>query len=295
MKNQKLGAMSLFTAAAFYGLYGVFSRLIGSAFGNFSQDGVRNIIVVLLIFLVILARGKRLKPIRHKDAKWIILWFLSGSWATVFSFIAFNNLKIGTSYLIIYSSMIMAGFISGNLFFKEKLNAQKLTALTLCLVGLIIIYSFSIKANEVVYVLLAFTSGFMTGIWNTISKKFSKNYSNNQLVLMDAGARVVAVLFGMFIFSESLQFNIEPIRWFWVAVYAVAQTLNVGLVVYGFKNLEAQIGSIILPVEVVFATLFSYLIFNEIPQVTSFLGGAFILLGALLLNMNVFESKKIRV
>src|SRR3989344_4998688 len=196
MKNPKLGTISLFTAAGFYGLYGIFSRLIGTSFGSFSQNWVRNIIVLALISGVVIVRKTKLLAIQKKDLKWIILWLLSGSWVTVLTFIAFNNLQIGTTYLIIYSSMIVAGFISGKIFFKEKLNLLKTTSLVLCFLGLVIIYRFSISSNEVIYVILAFTSGFMTGVWNTISKKFSDHYSNNQIVMMDAAGGVIAALIG---------------------------------------------------------------------------------------------------
>src|SRR3990167_1141931 len=140
MKNPKLGAISLFSAAGFYGLYGIFSRLIGTSFGSFSQNWARNLIVLILISLVIFIRKTKLITVRKKDLKWILLWFLSGSWVTVLTFIAFNNLQIGTTYLIIYSSMITAGFISGKIFFKERLNILKIISLTFCLLGLLIIY-----------------------------------------------------------------------------------------------------------------------------------------------------------
>ncbi|KKQ98570.1 MAG: hypothetical protein UT24_C0009G0070 [Candidatus Woesebacteria bacterium GW2011_GWB1_39_12] len=286
MKNQKFGAISLFTAAGFYGLYGIFSRLIGTSFGSFSQNWVRNLIVLALIAGVIVIRKTKLLAIRKEDLKWIILWLLSGSWVTVLTFIAFNNLQIGTTYLIIYSSMIAAGFISGKIFFKEKLNISKTASLVLCFLGLVIIYRFSISSNEVIYVILAFTSGFMTGVWNTISKKFSDHYSNNQIVMMDAAGGVIAALIGSMLFKEKLPMESSSVKWFWIFVYALVQTVNVGLIVYGFKNIEAQVGSIILPVEIIFATLFSYFVFKEYPQPATYLGGLLIISAAILPNIN---------
>jgi len=48
-----MGTVSLITAAGFYGLYGIFSRLIGSDFGNFRQNWVRNIFAFLIILIYI--------------------------------------------------------------------------------------------------------------------------------------------------------------------------------------------------------------------------------------------------
>lgn len=298
MKNQGLGTLSIFTAAGFYGLYGIFSRLIGSSFGNFSQNWARNLIVLAIISTVVIIRKKKLFKIRKKDIKWLLLWFLSGSWITVLTFIAFNNIPIGTTYLVIYAAMILSGFLSGKIFFDEKLNKTKVTSLMLSLLGLSIIYRFSIDADKIIFVVLGFVSGFMTGIWNTISKKFSGYYPNNQIVMMDAGGGVIASLVGAMIFKEAVPIDISYARWFWVFAYAVVQTVNVGLIVYGFKNIEAQKGSIILPVEIIFAFIFSFIIFKEIPLASSFVGGVLIIIGALLPNIkfnNILSNKKGRV
>ncbi len=287
MKDSKKGSLALFTVAAFYGLYGIFSRLIGNSFGNFSQNWARNIIVVVLILIIIFVSKTKFLKIKRKDVKWIIFWLLSGSWVTVLTFIAFNNLQIGTTYFITYTSMISAGFLSGKIFFKEKLDLAKKLSLILCFAGLIVIYRFSIDPSKIYYVFLALLSGFMTGVWNTISKKFSDNYPSNQLVLMDALSGVLAALLGTLIFREALPLGVEPIKWFWVFVFAIIQIIDVGLVVYGFKNIEAQIGSMILPVEIIFATIFSYLIFSEVPTVMTLVGGLLILSGAIVPNLNI--------
>jgi len=290
-RSPKRGIVSLFTAAAFYGLYGVFSRLIGSAFGNFNQNWIKNLIVLTLITLVIFVNKTKLISPKKKDFKWIILWFLSGSWVTVLTFIAFNNLPIGTTYLIIYSAMITAGFISGEIFFNEKLNRLKIVSLIFAMAGLFIIYRFTLTGNQVFYLVLSLISGFMTGIWNTISKKFSDNYPNNQMVFMDAISSITAAYIGSLIFQEHLPNNIQSISWLWISIYAVVQTINVGLIVYGFKNIEAQIGSIILPIEIIFATLFSYLIFKEVPTPLTVLGGFLIIFAAVVPSLNVLKQK----
>lgn len=284
--------MALVTAAAFYGLYGIFSRLIGNSFGNFNQSWIRNIIVIALILLAIAVNRTKLVSLHKKDIKWIILWFMSGSWLTVLTFIAFNNLPIGTTYLVLYSTMIISGFLSGAIFFKEKITSPKIVSLILSLVGLFIIYRFSISPDKFLYVFLVLISGFMIGIWNTISKKFSDHYHNNQIVLMDAVSTVIAVFIGSVIFKERLPQTILSISWVWIGLYAIIQTINVGLIVYGFKNVEAQIGSIILPVEIVFATLFAYLIFHEIPDPLIFVGGIFIILAAIIPSLSYFSFSK---
>ena len=281
----------MFIATAFYGLYGIFSRFIGSAFGNFNQNWIRNIIVLAIISSILFFNKTKLISIKKKDLKWIFLWFVSGSWVAVLTFIAFNNLPISTTYLILYSAMITAGFVSGKIFFNEKLNKIKIVSLVLVLTGLFIIYQFTLTQNQIVYLVLTLISGFMTGIWNTISKKFSNNYPNNQLVFMDALSSIIFAYVGSLLFMEYFPHNIQNISWFWICIYAVVQTINVGLIVYGFNNIEAQIGSIILPVEVIFATIFSYLIFKEVPSLLTILGGLLILFASIIPSLSILKQK----
>jgi len=290
-RNPKLGITSLFIASIFYGSYGILSRLIGDAFGNFNQNWIRNIFVVIFITTVIFIHKTRLLSFKKEDVKWILLWFFSGSWITVLTFIVFNKLQIGTTYLLLYSGMIIAGFLSGRIFFNERLNKLKTMSLVFTFIGLFIIYRFTLGQDQIFYFLLGLISGFMTGTWNTISKKFSDNYPNSQMVLMDATSSIVAAYIGSILFREHLPIYIHSISWIWVIVYAMIQTINVGLIVHGFKNVEAQIGSIILPVEIVFATIFSYVIFQEIPTFLTVIGGSLIILGALFPSLRFFTER----
>lgn len=205
MRNRRLGVLSLFSVAALYGLYGVYSRKIGSAFGNFNQCWVRNLLVALIVILIIFCQRLKLKPLQKKDIKWILIWVLSGSWVTVLTFIAFNHLKIGTVYLVLYSAMIISGYLSGKLFFKERSSLAKVVSLLLALSGLLIIYKFDVSRKEVFYVLIILLSGAMTGLWNTISKKFSDNYPSLQMVLMDALASTFVALIGAAVIPSALE------------------------------------------------------------------------------------------
>ncbi|MBU4210144.1 DMT family transporter [Patescibacteria group bacterium] len=292
MKNRKLGILSLFSVGAMYGMYGVYSRMIGDAFGNFNQNWLRNLAVALIAGLIILISRSQLKPLLRKDIKWIIIWFLSGSWVAVLTFIAFNNLKIGTVYLVLYSAMITSGYLSGQIFFKEKTSLTKIISLALAIGGLAIIYKFSIAKEEMIYAIMCLVSGLMIGVWNTISKKFSDNYPNMQMVLMDAIASVIATLIGATLFKEILPSNINPVSWLWLLIYAFTQVANVGLIVYGFKNLEAQIGSIILPVEIVFATIFAFIFFKEYPTLSAYIGGMMIIGAAIIPSLEIIFAKK---
>ncbi len=49
----------------------------------------------------------------------------------------------------------------------------------------------------------------------------------------------------------------------------------------GFKYVQAQHGSLILPLELLFASIFGYIFFKEVLQISTYFGGLLILSAAI--------------
>ena len=293
MRKGKLkGALSLILAVMLYGMYGVYSRKIGLEFGVFSQSWIRNLIIVTILAPYFLLNKKEWVKIKKEDIGWMLMWTLSGTGVMVLLFIAFNHLPIGTSYFLLYSTMIISGYISGRVFYKEKINTIKVVSIILALIGLTLVYSLDIPPEKVVYLLLALLSGALTGLWNTLSKKVSGKYPNFQLVCIDAFTAFAVGVLGAFLVKEDIP-PLEPdASWIWLFVFALSQIGAVRFTIYGFKNLEAQIGSIIMPTEVIFATLYGFLFFGEILPLTTIIGGTLIASAAVLPNIALLRGRK---
>lgn len=290
MSKQLKGSLSLLVLTSLYGFYGIYNRMIGNTFGTFSQNWIRNLIIVVVLALIFILFKKKLIPINRRDLLWVLSWLASGSIIMLLLFVSFNHISISTVYFLFYSTMIISGFISGRILFHEKINITKGISITLALTGLFFIYSLSIKSGELPYVLSSLFAGLILGFWNTVSKKFSSNYPNLQLVFLDALASTIVAVIGAILIKESLPvFNFSS-GWFWMLAYALTQIAAVGLVIYGFKNLEAQIASVIMPVEVIFASLFSYLIFREVLPISTIIGGFLIASAAFLPNIQLLIS-----
>lgn len=294
MRKEAKGALSLVLAAMFYGLYGVYSRKIGLSFGVFSQNWIRNLIIVTLLAPYFFFNKKEWVKIRKEDIGWMFVWGFCSTGAIVLLFIVWNYLPIGTTNFLLYSTMIVSGYLSGRLFYKEKINVIKLLSAGLALIGLALIYflDLSFEPSKMIYVLSALLAGALTGLFNTLSKKLSMRYSNSQLVGIDAFALFAISNLGAFLTRESIPSLKLGFSWIWVFVYALTQIGAVGLLVYGFKHLEAQIGSIIMPTEVIFATLFGFLFFGEILPLTTILGGILIASAAALPNVALLLARK---
>lgn len=284
MSTTHRGTLFILLATASYGLYGIYSRLIGQSFGEFSQSWTRNTIILVILGIFIYF-SKSWKKITRKDYKWMILWPLSDVVSIVLLYITFNNLSIGTSYFLLYATMIIGGFVFGKIFYKEKLSLVKVTSILLSLTGLSLIFSVEYSQEKLIFIIFGLLSGISTAAWNTLSKKVSDRYPNAQLVCIDAFVALCATL----LFSLVLHDSIPPLTqsvWIWQAVYAVTQISAVAFVVLGFRYMEAQTASVIMPVELIFATVFGFLFFHEVLPTSTLFGGLLIASAAVLPNLS---------
>lgn len=292
MSKELKGTFSITLAVMLYGMYGVFSRMIGENFGAFSQNWIRSFILIIFFAIYYLFNKKNWVKIRKKDIKWLIIWPLTGASTTIILFMVFNNLPLGTSYFLFYSTMIVSGFISGKIFFKEKLNKVKIISGFLAVTGLVIIYSLDIPTDKIVFVIGALLAGFLVGLWNTLSKKVSSTYKNFQLVAIDIFVTFLFSFSGAIVVGEKFPILKLSSPLLWIFIFAITQVVTVSCIIYGFKRLEAQIGSVIMPMEVLFATAFGFLFFKEILPVTTLLGGLLIASAAILPNAVLLFTKK---
>lgn len=281
MNPKTRGTLLLISSTIIYGLYGVFSKKT-VAFGSFSQGWVRSILAVIII-LGWLALGKfKWTAIKKKDIKWFLVWLIPSSVLPILSFLAFNHLPIGMVTFLNYATMISGGIISGRLFFSEKINSDKLASLVLILVGLILIYYSDISLATNIYVFFALLSGLILGFWNTLTKKISGNYSSMQMILLDKSSTFVAGFIGFLFTRESLPSMVDSTPWLWILIFAYSSIFVVLLLMWGFKYLGAQVGTLILPTGLVFSSIFGYLFFGEMLRINAYIGGILIFLAAVL-------------
>jgi drug/metabolite transporter (DMT)-like permease len=279
MNTTGKGTIALLLAAS-YGMYGIYSRLIGGHFGEFTQSWTKNAIIISLLSIFLIIK-KSWKQIERNDWKWMILWPLSDVISIVLLYIAFNNLSIGTSYFLLYATMIIGGFIFGSLLYKEQVNKVKALSIILSLVGLSLIFSVEFSPGKFRFMIFGLLAGISTALWNALSKKVSDRYPNTQLVFIDAAVALAATLIGSLIVQDAVPPFTNPV-WTWQILYAVTQICAVAFVIIGFRYLEAQVASVILPIEVIFGVIFGFFFFGEILPLKSLLGGLLIVSAAAL-------------
>lgn len=293
MSKKLTGSLLLLGSAAIYGLFGIFSRQI-AVFGSFSQGWIRYSIVLSVILVMLVTGKSKWKKVEKKDVKWFLTWILPASFQPILTFIAFTHLSVGITYFLIYSTMITGGIISGRIFFSEKFNLEKLASVVLILIGLVFIYKSDLTLITNGYVLLALVSGVIVGFWNTLTKKVSGSYPESQMIFLDGLSTLTICLLGFLFIKEPLPSFSNPNPWLWIVGFALSGILSSFLLIRGFKYVEAQVGSLILPMELVFASIFGFLFFGEVLKLNVYLGGLLIFMAAILPVFKLSTAKTIQ-
>ena len=292
MNKKPVGSLFLLASTIIYGLFGIFSKQI-AVFGSFSQGWIRYSITLFVVLIMLITRKLKWKKIERKDVRWFLTWVLPASFQPILTFIAFTHLPVGVTYFLIYSTMITGGIVSGKIFFSEKLNLGKVASVILILVGLVFIYRSDLTLITNVYVFIALASGLIVGFWNTLTKKVSGNYPELQMIFLDGLSTLTVSLLGFLFTKEALPSLSNTVPWIWIVGFALSGILASFLLIRGFKYVEAQIGSLILPMELVFASIFGFLFFQEVLQLNVYFGGFLIFIAAIIPVFNLSGKKTI--
>lgn len=285
------GISSLLTATFIYGFFGILSRLIGFSIPLFYQTGLRAILAALII-LVLIYFWKAWQKLNNKDLIWIIVRSFFGFIAIVAFFVAVNYMQLGTVYFIFYAGSTLGGYILGKILFKENLTILKIISLILSLFGLYLIYSLSIDTSKIYFALLSLLSGVSTALWNTLSKKIGHAYSALQLSFMDNLIGGILALIVSVVLKESWLIPTINSAWGVNALFACLYVLTGQLVIFGFRRMDAQIGSLVMLTEVIFGLVLGLIFYQEIVAPMTILGGGLILAAIILPELSIFQSTK---
>lgn len=247
-------------------------------FASFTRDLAGALILLLPLVLL----GK-LQKVAKQDWPWLILRSAGGVFGFLGSYYAMYNLPIGTAYFIFYGGSTIFGFLSGAWLFKEKISFIEGLSLLVSLLGLIMIYSIGgVGVGLLPYVIWAFVGGMGAAVWNTFSKKISGIYSATQLNGLDFAIFTVMMLGLSLLAGETWVAPAWNLIWLANLLFVIMFVVTGQLMIYGFKYLDAQKGSLIMLLEVVFGALIGWLFYQEALGIGALLGGLLILLGAVL-------------
>lgn len=281
--NKSKGILYILTSAFFFATYGIWSRLMSGAFGEFSQAWSRGLLLLIFVLLVN-AKTKIFKPMAKKDIKWFALIALVGLNQAPYYF-GFEHLSIGTATMLFYAALVVGGYLIGKLFFQEKFTHVKIISLLLAFAGMATIYRFSLTSEQILPASLTIIAGLMGAVSVVMPKKLTENYPEMQI--MSSYFLVMFVANGVLslLLNQSLPPFSQTTAWMAWLTYAIALMIANLSAIKGFTYLEASIGSLVGLAEIIFGIIFGIILFGEALTPGIIIGGILILTSAALPNL----------
>lgn len=283
------GIISLLCVSFIYGFFGILSRKIGlSQLPLYYTSGLRALFAAVLLS-TLLPYHHSWKNINKKDFGIITLRGICSVMSVIAFFVAVNYLPISTAYFVVYAGTTLTGYLLGRFLFYEKLTLIKIISLLSCLIGLYLIYSFTVDVSKTLYIGIAFISGIATALWDILPKKISYTYSPVQLSFLD---NIIGGFFALLIsllLGEHWTIPSLTTAWELNIIFGSLFVATGLLIIYGFRRLDAQIGSLVMLAEVLFAIILAFIFYGEIITPIMLTGGSLILLGIILPEIKEFS------
>jgi drug/metabolite transporter (DMT)-like permease len=199
----------------------------------------------------------------------LLLWNWSLSQTSI------GNATLMRNFYIIFTPGL------GWLLLKHIYNRQFLLGMIVAIAGVILIAfeDLQIAESHLIGDLSALLSALMISIFFLIAEKLRKSFNTTTILLWRCGLGTLLIL-PLFLQFGNPFFPYSVTGWLTIIAQAViCQGLGQGLLVYSLKRLSSGFISLAVPLEVVFASIFAWIIFSETISFLNWLGFAIVLLG----------------
>lgn len=289
LNNIPLGIRYIILSALGFALMTSFVKLVNNYhIPVFEIVAVRSLVSLVLSYAVI--KRKRISALGH-NRKLLFARGAVGTLALICVYFSVTVLPLAEATIIQYVHPVFTALLAV-IFLKEKVQNSTLICIALCIIGLVVIVdprtAFSADANLPLFsVLLALLGAFGSAVAYIIVKQLSKTEDSSVIIFYFpmVALPLSIVLLGSDFVMPSINALILMI---FVGVFT--QIGQLGLT----KALQHEVASKITAfsyIQVVFAMILGAVIFNELPTLWTLIGGGFILSGALINALGVFDKK----
>ena len=175
------------------------------------------------------------------------------------------------------------------LFLKEQITLRKIVALGLGFVGTLVILRPEGALNP--SILLAFVAGFFFALYLIVTRMAATSTDPLQTLAFQCGL-------GMILLSPqaALSWGTPQLTHIWLFLgLGLFSALGHVLSIVAFRFAEASTLAPLVYVEILATSLIGYLVFSEIPDGLTIIGGCFIIAGGLITLRGRSESSQVRV
>ena len=239
--------------------------------------------IALIIFLVLTYKKNTIAVIKKSGLPAVVAGlFLSLSFVAYI--VAMSKTSVANVVFIISTQTIFLA-IFGYLFLREKINFKGFVAITLALVGIVVMIGDSIYQGTLFGNIVAFAIPINFTILVMIIRKFPKL----DMVPAIFYSGIFSGLYGLFL-SNNMYFSANDLLMgFLLGVPQLA--FGFICVTIGTKTTPAVTVGLLMLLETIFAPIWVWIFLNEVPPSSVFTGGAIIIFAVILKSFD--KSKKL--
>lgn len=273
-------------AVVFGGTSGIFSKLVTV---NALTLGFYRLLFALPMFVipVLLNQREELKNISKKDMIWSIF---SGIALAIHFFAWFNCVK----YTSIASAVVLSALhplvvvVITTLIFKKKVGVKAVVGIIIAILGGAIIagFDYNISGTAILGDIIALIASLGKGIYFSIGEKVRKTLNSSIYVMLVFGVSFICFSAGMLL-TKTPFLGFPKINWVWI----IGATLFCQIGAHAVWNWTmGYVSSLYVSAwgtcEIVFATIYAFFVFGEIPSKWQVIGATIVIAGLLYYNYN---------
>lgn len=280
------GANALFASALGYSLTAILIRYMSPMWGDKAQVAARWFMAFLIILIYIFITKKRLKIPKNKLFLLISLGIVFVGLVMLFT-ASIQKTTVANTLFLYFATCIIATFLFGTIFLKERVAKNKILSQFLALSGLALYGGALIGGTSGLG--LAMLAGLFGGVANIILKLL-KDVDALVVIFFQLGVgSVLAFLVTLFSKEEILR-EVSVSVSMLTMIFALLIIASSGLLVYGYKYFDVNVGAAIASSEIAFGVILAYLLFKEVPAANEIIGGTLIFAGSVIGSLG-FEDK----
>ena len=272
VKARKRGLLEIHVAVLFFGLAGLFGKLVFLPSTIIVLGRVFFATIFLSIVLLYLKQGIKLRKKQDYFFMTLMGVILAVHWVTFFQAIQVSTVAIG---LLTFSTFPVFVTFLEPFFFRERLELKDILVAFVAVIGVaFVIPEFEIRNSMTRGALWGIVSGFTFALLSIMNRKYVKEYSSIIVAFYQDSIATVVLL--PFLFLTAPVFRLTDILLLFV-LGVVFTGLAHTLFIKGLASVKAQKASIIASLEPVYGIIAAILILGAIPTLRVVLGGVIIL------------------
>lgn len=287
MSHSKEGLLAVHSAVFIFGLTALFSKLISLTALDISM--LRSLFSAAAIFLYIRYLGESISLKQQKDYLVVSLLgiLLATHWVTYFHAMQVASIAVGA--IALYTFPVITVFIEP-LFDGQRPHFADIISALAVLFGIYLMMPGFDLNNEITQgIISGVLSAFLFAMRNILTRKYFTHYPARHALFYQS--IVVAIV--LFPFMDVSLTDVSHWQWGQLLILGIFFTaLPHTLFAHSLLHLKAKSASLIACMQVVYATIFAALVLQEIPELTTVIGGL-IVLGAAMYESYASAKRKI--